>query len=386
MPRTRRAASVIDMRASLAVVLALVGCGDNRKPAAPDAPPPDADTCTPVGLGALDFTGSNPSSLVLWSAPVTGDVGDGQPITLELQFYGGIEDHLTGTFDLAAGNQANFETCAICFVGSEHDADGNVTKWFFQKSGTVTLSEDPLTNEHLVAAITGLELQEVDVDTQHHFHSTPVANGACARLGDLTVDRDHVPNAFTCSHDRWLDGATCDCMCGLQDPDCFKPGNPIEGCTNELCFAAQCQAPPANDTCQTAAALTLGTPVTGTTIGAFSNYNAGLEGTGCTGYTQSGGDVVYAVDLAANIAYQIALTNVDAGFDASVALVGPGDASICDATPITTCVAGWDTATEGGDEIFTFAPASSGTYFVIVDSYVAPGLEAGAFTLAVTAM
>ncbi|MBV8758409.1 MAG: PPC domain-containing protein [Deltaproteobacteria bacterium] len=390
------------MRSSVALVLALsiAACGGGKKKPTPDAPPqPQADAApdaapactTPASAGTIDFGSYNANTPdVIWKAPVTGNLGaSGETFTYQLQFYGGIETSLMGTFDLSAGNQANFSSCAICLLAlsTDVDANGRPVKAYFQKSGSITLTEDPLTNQHLVATVSNLQMQEVTIDWAGTFMSTPVANGGCATFGNQTLDHDKVPNAFTCTHDKWTDGSSCDCMCGMQDPDCFNGSNAIAGCTNnELCFNSTCETAPANDTCQTAVALTLGTPVTGTTIGAPNNYNAGLEGMQCTKYAQVGSDVVYKVDLAAGTAYQVALTMLDAAYDGSVALVGPGAATLCDANPIATCVAGSDTALEGGDEIFTFTPTTAGTYYVIVDSFLPPGAEAGAFTLAVTAM
>jgi hypothetical protein len=387
------------MRAlAVSTLLSLAACGGGGSKKTPDASPQpqvdapatvDADNqvCSPVTPGTLDFTTFDATNMIaIWHGPITGlDTGD---YDFQLQFYGGVESSLMGTFDLSMGNQANFKTCAICLlaVSKAVDANNNPVKSFFQKAGSITLTEDPLTNQHLVGTITDLKMQEVTIDWGNTYMSTPVAGGACGSVASLPIDHDKVPNAFTCTHDKYTDGTTCDCMCGLQDPDCFNGSNAIAGCTgSELCYQSACQTAPANDTCGTAVALTLGAPVTGTTIGAPNDYDAGLETMTCTHFAQKGSDVVYKVDLAANTAYQVALTGLDAGFDGSLSLVGPGAATVCDGT-ITTCVAGSDAGSEGGDEIFTYTPTAGGTYYVIVDSFYPPGYEAGAFTLAVTAM
>lgn len=389
------------MRSSVLLALAasLAACGGGSSKKTPDAgsqggsDAPAGSTCastTAVTTGTVDFGSYNAQGqTVSWNAPVTGDpAGGSTTYQYQLQFYGGIESSLMGTFDLSAGNQANYKTCAACVLlfSTDADANGNPTKAYFQKSGSITLTEDPLTNQHLVASISNLELQEVTIDWAGDFTSTPVATPTCATVANAMLDHDKVPNAFTCAHAKWEDGTTCDCMCGVQDPDCFNGSDAIAGCTNQLCFNAQCQTAPGNDTCGSAPALMLGMPVTGTTIGAHDDYDSGLEGSGCTGAMQPGSDVVYKVDLAANTAYQVALTMLDPAYDGSVSVIGPGAATICDANPITTCVKGSDAMFEGGDEVFTFTPTTPGTYYVIVDSFYAPGAEAGAFTLAVTAM
>lgn len=386
------------MRAPVALALALfiAACGGDSKKS-PDASLADAPNqidatpdgpsqiCASVTPGTLDVIGTGSASSS-WGAPVTGDVGDGQPLKYQIQVYSGVESSLMGTFDLSAGKQANYSSCAICVLAFEQDSMGQTSKVFFQVAGSITLTEDPFTAGHLVGSVTDLKLQEVTID-QSTFASTPVPNGACGNFGAFSVDHDAVPNAYTCTHSTWTDGATCDCGCGLQDPDCFSGSNTVAGCTGtQGCGpTSTCADRPANDTCAAATTLTLGTAVTGTTLGAPNDYNAGLEGATCTGYAQVGGDVVYQVTLAANTAYKVALTGLDAGFDGSVSLVGPGTAAtVCGAT-ITTCVAGADAGAEGADETFTYTPTAAGTYYVIVDSFYGPGREAGAFTLTVSA-
>lgn len=41
---------------------------------------------------------------------------------------------------------------------------------------------------------------------------------------------DGPPSAWFCEADKWEDGATCHCGCGLADPDCANPALPIDGC------------------------------------------------------------------------------------------------------------------------------------------------------------
>jgi len=393
--------------AVLTIALSLAACGGGSKKSTPDAstthdsamidspvqidaPANLCGTTTTATPGTLDILGAN-TGTAAWGGPITGMLGgSAQTFDYQIQFYSGIETSLMGTFDLSAGNQANFKTCAICVLAfsSDRDADGNPTTAYFQKSGSITLTEDPFTNSHLIASISNLELQEVTIDWANDYTSTPVASGTCANLADQTIDHDKVPNAFTCTHDKYTDGTTCDCDCGLQDPDCFVGSNAIAGCTGaQLCYNSTCQTAPANDTCAAATTLTLGTAVTGTTVGAPNDYNLGLEGATCDAAAQPGSDVVYKVTLAPNTAYTVALTGLDPTFDGSVALVGPGTAAaVCGAT-ITTCVAGADAGFEGDSETFNYTtPATAGTYYVIVDSFYAPGREAGAFTLTVSAM
>jgi hypothetical protein len=141
-----------------------------------------------------------------------------------------------------------------------------------------------------------------------------------------------------------------------------------------------CVATPANDTCGTATPVVLGTPVTGSTGGGTADYNAGLEGATCTGFSQAGADVAYQLVLAADTSITVTLSDVSPNFDPSVALLGPGVATICDADPITTCVAGADDGLTADGETFTYA-ATAGTYFIIVDAFGAT--DTGSYTLTV---
>lgn len=375
----------------LGLVLAACGGGDkktnNNTPDAsmqPDAPAADAPrSCTTLEEMNTDFVQYDDANQVLVFAGEGGDVGDGNALKMSFEFYGGIETSLMGTFDLTQGNQSNYATCAICVRAYSQDADGNIIKEFFQSGGSVTLSEDPLTNQHLIATFTDLQLQEVTVDRDGGtFMSTPVAGGLCASYGSPSIDHDKVPNAWTCQHAAYADGAACDCVCGLSDPDCAGHPATTNGCTGgQVCSNDACVAAAANDLCSSAVTLTLGTAVQGTTVGAYADYSNGLEGQTCTGYHQAGADVAYKVTLTANTQYTVTLSGLDAGFDGSVSLLGPGAATVCDPDPITACVAGADAAAEGQDETFTYTPTTTGDYYVIVDSFYTT--ESGAFTLTV---
>ncbi len=174
-----------------------------------------------------------------------------------------------------------------------------------------------------------------------------------------------------------------------DDLSCRKACDAEADCaTGETCAPVVgtkgfCVPKPANDTCAAPVALTLGEGKTGTTGGAASDYNAGLETDTCTGYPQKGGDVVYSVTLAAGTTYTVTVSNVSEHFDPSVAIVGPGDAAtVCGAATLA-CKGGADAGVGGEGETFTYAPTEAGTYFVIVDSFSAT--QGGAFTLTVAA-
>lgn len=372
-------------RAAVAILpMCLAACGGGGGSNNPDAfvSHDAARACGSLTSSMVDFTDEGEGFLI-WSGPLSTTLSDGLELEYQFEFYGGIEPSLAGTFDLHAGNQANYKTCAICIRAFAVDTSGQIVKRYFQSAGSVTLTEDPFTNRHMIASLTGLQLEAVSI--AQDFTSTPVANGTCADFADFDIDHDRVPNAWTCTHDKWDSTAACDCVCGIPDPDCFTNA-PVAGCTTQApaCFNDVCVTPPTNDTCATATALTIGTPVTGTTAGAARNYSSGLEAPTCTGFSQPGPDVVYSIVLAQDQAITVTLSNLEATFDGAVALLGPGDAAICDASPITTCVKGADGAADGQNETFTYTATAAGTYYVFVDAW-AP-LEGGTFTLDVTSL
>lgn len=188
--------------------------------------------------------------------------------------------------------------------------------------------------------------------------SSTVALGVC----DTFVNGDNV-----C---REACDATGDC-------DALEECAPIGG----IAPKGVCITPPTNDTCGTAAAIVVGTPVNGSTGGGTADYNAGLEGAACTGFAQPGADVAYQLVVATAGNITVTLSNVSDNFDPAIALLGPGAATICDADPIATCVAGADDGLSGDGETFTFA-ATAGTYYILVDTFSATGT--GSFTLSVT--
>lgn len=381
--------------ASLALLSACGGGKDD-----PDArivptfdAPPDFDAppaCTAVSLeGLFALTGGN-ADYLQFNDNITTDLGDGGDVSFQLEVYNGLQPGpLTGTFQLDAGIDANYATCASCVrVFTLNAAGDELVRQFFQTSGSVTYTEDPFTRGLMIGSLDDVTLVEVtvDPDSDPPFQSTPVPGGECLSLAN-PVALDTFPVAWTCANAAYIDGATCDCMCGVADPDCNVPANPITGCSpGEVCNAGICEVPPpppVNDSCPATVAgattITIGTPVTGTTLGAISDFDAGLN-VDCTGFDQPGGDVVYRVNLPAGTPVTVTLSGPDATFDSAIALIRPGTLPGCNAEPVN-CVAGADATFAGEDETFTFT-ATAGAHWLIVDAY-APGV-AGNFTLTVT--
>ena len=110
-----RAASTVLLVASIA------GCGDDdgNNNNTPDAfiihdVGIDARACGTATGGMLDFGQFDEQGFISWVGPLTGTIGGGMEMVYQFEFYGGIEPSLAGTFDLKAGNQGNYSTCAIC--------------------------------------------------------------------------------------------------------------------------------------------------------------------------------------------------------------------------------------------------------------------------------
>jgi len=144
--------------------------------------------------------------------------------------------------------------------------------------------------------------------------------------------------------------------------------------------------PPANDTCGTAVALSLDTPVTGTTVGAFDDYQ--LSGAGAfVGVTHvvstaPGKDAVYAFTAPAAGLYSFRLSGYATAqnpvlYTASSCPVGAPPITV--ATAILAANRG---TTNGAEEVMCQSMAASELVYVYVDDHVT-GNAGSAFTIEV---
>ncbi|MDB4960694.1 MAG: uncharacterized protein JWP01_693 [Myxococcales bacterium] len=216
---------------------ALMACGDDgsNNPSPDAAPPVDSGpSCTAVSVGATQSIVDATEDAILWSSPVTGIAGAAGDTLLNFEFYNGIET-LATTISLTAGNQADYATCAACIRLLELNAAGDdIAKQYFQSGGTITLTEDPFTNQKMIGTMTDVTVVEVTIDAE--YHSTLVPGGACLSLGTITLNADAVPTEWTCDKAAYNDGTTCNCACGAHDPDCDIMAAPVAGCTaNQVC-------------------------------------------------------------------------------------------------------------------------------------------------------
>ncbi len=127
--------------------------------------------------------------------------------------------------------------------------------------------------------------------------------------------------------------------------------------------------PPPGDTCADALLLPCGAfSVTGTTTGANNNYDPGGSTT-CTGYYETGPDVVYYTDLPVGGVFNVTMST-GGMWDDAIYLV-----TDC-ANVVASCVAGADLYPDGST--FTYTVPTAGRYYLIVDGW---GGGYGAYTI-----
>ena len=222
--------------------------------------------------------------------------------------------------------------------------------------------------------------QDTCVDKCDSFATPRVGCGANLTCG---VENDTTDLCYDATDPRFDTGATVGTKCTVttavqcaitggfangfcdffadDDETCRKACNDATDCTpvTQLCQAVTgtkgvCVNKAANDTCQTAKTITIGTPINDTSAGSTNNYNTGLETATCTGGAQPGLDVAYKVTLTAAQAITVTLSNVSADYDPSVAIAGLGTAAaVCDAATIN-CLGGADAGFAGDNETFQF--------------------------------
>jgi hypothetical protein len=130
-----------------------------------------------------------------------------------------------GTFPLGSGADGNFGTCAHCAFAF---LSAGSARGYFADRGTLTLTEDPFTLR-LAATIESLRLVEVTIEGDE-LRSVPVPGGRCIVFGRIEEDRRFAPPGWTCAAERFVDGARCDCRCGIPDVDCFDRSLPVADC------------------------------------------------------------------------------------------------------------------------------------------------------------
>jgi len=166
--------------------------------ATPDATPDavaDGDgggtVCTPIELTATSAA-FNVGLPGYWSFDVAS-VGGANIDYIDMEFY--ADD--TGTFDLAADGNDNYQTCSQCvrFYLDVDTGTGDFVHQAFAVSGSMTIdaSTPPVSQDVELIGTVQAELVEVTVDGS--FLSTPVDGGACYTLTLTTLEGAPQPPA-----------------------------------------------------------------------------------------------------------------------------------------------------------------------------------------------
>ncbi|NUO49492.1 MAG: hypothetical protein HOV80_11615 [Polyangiaceae bacterium] len=212
--------------------------------------------CTELTAG--DFVRNAAIGYVL-SLPMTAGA---EPDELALEFYEvGADPFPTGTIDLGAGENANYQSCSTCVVYREDFGEEGPNKVFFQQSGTMSLGATSFPAP--TGELTDVTLIEVTIaDT---FLSTPVEGGGCYHIAGAPLAFEPAPAEWACDPLYYDDKVDCDCAdCGVVDADCVANLPPVD------CFVGQ--------TCNTTTLVCEGTPTAWTCDP--SEFNGGA-GNGC---------------------------------------------------------------------------------------------------------
>jgi hypothetical protein len=137
-------------------------------------------TCTPVVLPTSAQLVDSDIGAPFWIYSLLGDgttdlgFGGPDPDKIQVEFY---YNNLTGTFDLGAGDDTNYATCAHCVLIVQDIQGGSADKLFYQSAGAMTLATSPGPAQ-LDIELSGVTLIEVTIDP-NSFESVPVPGGAC---------------------------------------------------------------------------------------------------------------------------------------------------------------------------------------------------------------
>lgn len=368
--------------------------------------------CVEITLDA--FVRDDPG---VYLAPLATALGGAAIDVAGLEFY----DDATGNIMIGAGANNNYATCEQCLLVYEDvPASGPPARFYYPTGGSIAITPQSLPDtDGLVATLTDVTLVEVTIAPGPSFMSTPVPGGQCLHIATASVNLPAPPPEWECGAEFYAASDGCDCECGAPDPDCMDTAQLVFGCglthaatdTNRsqcsagvcvqpatwTCTAAQfndgtacncncggsdidcenlepvtgCQAAEFCSTSSTCVAATGGeacasaTPLTpGVTYGTLAGKAATLDptGTGCTGFEQSGRDVVYSVSLTAGQRLEVLARQADG--DVGVYLLSN---VACNA--VTQCVAGTDDFGLGGYEAFAYTATTTGTYYLVVDTY-----------------
>ncbi|MBO4711776.1 hypothetical protein J5681_07675 [bacterium] len=221
------------------------------------------DTGSETDTGSSDTTSDTDSSDTTDSSTDTTDTGSENPgqttpdscigfsIDSKIKFYSGIyvtkitdnllgdhslQDQLiisfpekiaeAGTYDLTSTSNKNYSTCTECVLVLEDvNTSGQVTREYFQTSGTLTIEE--VDDSYGINGTVSATLVEVTIaDEDGGYLSTPVTNGKCVEIEGGNFEGICVPN---CKAEDGTDKICGDDGCGHE---CG------EGCGTDLACSA----------------------------------------------------------------------------------------------------------------------------------------------------
>lgn len=192
--------------------------------------------------------------------------------------------------------------------------------------------------------------------------SFPDANTAGTPDSAPTPDAPALPDARMDTPDAM---ASSDAAPGPDAPPPADAGPPSDsGATTNVCTEAQPYA--VNDFCNMAMDLTTDATSGGADVfGDTTNYANDLEpDTACTsGFGLDGPDAIYRVDATAGQVITATVTPQGASFDTGMYILP-------DCTVATPCLTGVDDVAGTGAETLTYTATTTGSYFIIVDSYL----------------
>ncbi len=326
-----------------------------------------AVSCIEISPSGVVFDSSD-GSASLWAGSTDPNIDDSALLDhFNLEFY--ADD--TGTFDLAAAPNDNYEVCMECVrvIADVDETGGTIGKQYFQSGGTLEIdaATPPVTGTAFKGKLTNVTLVEVEIDSTT-FVSTPVAGGQCLHIasadlnigcGNGVVDGSEVCdglelNGKSCTGLGFTGGtATCTATCALD----------VSGCTGWTCNATDLGA------------FTPGTGITksGDTCTGSEVYDA--PATGCAGAATPGKEQVYAVSVPAGAKAEVVI--VPSTFDAVGWVIAD-----CNDLNGAACMNGSNNL---GTERFTLdnTAATATTYYVVVDGASAAADGCGAFEIRV---
>ncbi len=161
------------------------------------------------------------------------------------------------------------------------------------------------------------------------------------------------------------DAMVSDAMPGPDAPPPADAGPPSDsGATTNICTEAQPYA--VNDFCNMAMDLTADATSGGADVfGDTTNYANDLEpdSTCTSGFGLDGPDAMYKVDATAGQTITATVTPQGGSFDTGMYIVP-------DCNTATTCLTGIDDVAGTGAETLTYTATTTGSYYIIVNSYL----------------